>query len=164
MKSKFTRQILVAALAIVALLQNIFADQGNMERALDALRNARAELSQASHDKGGHIPAAGPALAPRLLTAFGTDRDRFEVAGDLLNLSGIGPVRIARPLSASIEPIRNTMWFYAPSAIRPRPNIKSLTELQKVSPGKLRCWASNLTLRALGVQRDPYHRPSNRAG
>src|SRR5260370_14600860 len=36
-----------------------------------------------------------PALAPRLLTAFGTDRDRFEVAGDLLNLSGIGPVRIA---------------------------------------------------------------------
>jgi hypothetical protein len=25
-----------------------------MERALDALRNARSELSQASHDKGGH--------------------------------------------------------------------------------------------------------------
>ncbi len=42
-----------------------------------------------------NLPGAGPALAPRLLTAFGTDRDRFEVAGDLLNLSGIGPVRIA---------------------------------------------------------------------
>jgi hypothetical protein len=54
MKSKFTRQILVAALAVVALVQNTSADQGNMERALDALRNARAELSQASHDKGGH--------------------------------------------------------------------------------------------------------------
>src|ERR1700719_155960 len=42
-----------------------------------------------------NLPGAGPALAPRLLTAFGTDQDRFEVAGDLLNLSGIGPVRIA---------------------------------------------------------------------
>jgi len=30
-----------------------------------------------------------------LLTAYGTDRDRFEVAGDLSNLSGIAPVRIA---------------------------------------------------------------------
>ena len=40
-------------------------------------------------------PGAGPALAPRLLTAYGTDRDRFEVAGDLSNLSGIAPVRIA---------------------------------------------------------------------
>jgi hypothetical protein len=42
MKFKFTPQILVAAVAIVALVQNSSADQGNMERALDALRNARA--------------------------------------------------------------------------------------------------------------------------
>ena len=54
MKSRFTLQILAAALAIVALIQNASADQGNMERALEALRNARSELSQASHDKGGH--------------------------------------------------------------------------------------------------------------
>ena len=39
-----------------------------------------------------NLPGAGPALAPRLLTAFGTDRDRFEVVGDLLNLSGIAPI------------------------------------------------------------------------
>jgi hypothetical protein len=54
MKSRFTFQILAAALAIVALIQTTSADQGNMERALEALRNARSELSQASHDKGGH--------------------------------------------------------------------------------------------------------------
>ena len=54
MKSRFIHQIFAAALAIVALVQNTSADQGNMERALDALRNARSELSQASHDKGGH--------------------------------------------------------------------------------------------------------------
>jgi hypothetical protein len=54
MKSKFTRQILIGALAIVALVQNATADQGHMERALDALRNARSQLNEASHDKGGH--------------------------------------------------------------------------------------------------------------
>jgi hypothetical protein len=54
MKSKFTPQIIVAALTIVALIQNASADQGHMERALDALRSARSELNQASHDKGGH--------------------------------------------------------------------------------------------------------------
>ena len=42
-----------------------------------------------------NLPGAGPALAPRLLTAFGTDRGRFEAVGDLLNLSGIAPVRVA---------------------------------------------------------------------
>ena len=42
-----------------------------------------------------NLPGAGPALGPRLLTAFGTDRGRFEVAGDLLNLTGVAPVRIA---------------------------------------------------------------------
>jgi transposase len=50
-----------------------------------------------------NLPGAGPALAPRLLTAFGTDRDRFEVAGDLLNLSGVGPVRIASGKKTSVH-------------------------------------------------------------
>jgi hypothetical protein len=38
-----------------------------------------------------NLPGAGPALAPRLLTAFGTDRDRFEVASDVSTLNGIAP-------------------------------------------------------------------------
>jgi transposase len=50
-----------------------------------------------------NLPGAGPALAPRLLTAFGTDRDRFAAAGDLLNLSGIGPVRIASGKKSSVH-------------------------------------------------------------
>jgi hypothetical protein len=45
-----------------------------------------------------NLPGAGPALAPRLLTAFGTNRDRFEVAGDVSNLSGVAPVRVASGL------------------------------------------------------------------
>lgn len=38
------------------------------------------------------LPGSGPALAPRLLAAFGSDRERFEAAADLQNLSGISPV------------------------------------------------------------------------
>jgi transposase len=41
------------------------------------------------------LPGAGSALAPRLLTAFGTDRDRFAHASDLSSLSGVAPVRRA---------------------------------------------------------------------
>jgi transposase len=42
-----------------------------------------------------HLPGAGAALAPRLLTAFGSDRSRFDSARDHASLSGIGPIRIA---------------------------------------------------------------------
>lgn len=38
------------------------------------------------------LPGAGPALAPRLLAAFGSDRDRFEDAGQVQEYSGIAPV------------------------------------------------------------------------
>ena len=38
------------------------------------------------------LPGAGPAIAPRLLAAFGTDRDRFEHATEVQEYSGIAPV------------------------------------------------------------------------
>lgn len=38
------------------------------------------------------LPGAGPALAPRLLVAFGTDRQRFQKSSELQSLSGIAPV------------------------------------------------------------------------
>ena len=39
------------------------------------------------------FPGAGPALAPRLLAAFGSQRERYRTAAELQNLSGIAPVR-----------------------------------------------------------------------
>jgi transposase len=39
-----------------------------------------------------HLPGAGPALAPRLLTFFGTDRSRYEDAQNVQSFSGIAPV------------------------------------------------------------------------
>ena len=38
------------------------------------------------------FPGAGAALAPRLIAAFGTDRDRFQAATEMQELSGIAPV------------------------------------------------------------------------
>lgn len=38
------------------------------------------------------FPGAGPALAPRLLAAFGSQRDRYETASDMQKFSGIAPV------------------------------------------------------------------------
>jgi transposase len=38
------------------------------------------------------LPGAGPVLAPRLLVAFGTDRERFQSAQELQSLSGVAPV------------------------------------------------------------------------
>jgi hypothetical protein len=39
---------------ICRFLQNAFALQGHMNRALELLRSARSELNAASRDKGGH--------------------------------------------------------------------------------------------------------------
>jgi transposase len=38
------------------------------------------------------LPGAGPALAPRLLSAFGTDRDRYPAPKDMQTYAGIAPV------------------------------------------------------------------------
>jgi transposase len=64
-----------------------------------------AELFEAHPDSFlfRDLPGAGPALGPRLLTAFGTDRQRFEHPSELCALSGIGPVRRASGKKASVH-------------------------------------------------------------
>jgi transposase len=49
------------------------------------------------------LPGAGPALGPRLLTAFGTDRERFEHPAELCSLSGVAPIRRASGKKVSIH-------------------------------------------------------------
>jgi transposase len=53
-----------------------------------------AELFQKHPDRPifESFPGAGIVMAPRLLAAFGADRDRFQTAGEIQNLSGIAPV------------------------------------------------------------------------
>jgi transposase len=53
-----------------------------------------AELFKAHEDAAifSSLPGAGPALAPRLLVAFGSRRDRWRHSLDLATFSGIAPV------------------------------------------------------------------------
>jgi len=39
------------------------------------------------------LPGAGPSLAPRLMSAMGTDRERYESSDDIQCMTGIAPVR-----------------------------------------------------------------------
>jgi transposase len=63
----------------------------------DAIRDYErrlAELFKNHPDSGlfANLPGAADALSPRLLAAFGSDRDRYESAEDLQAYSGIAPV------------------------------------------------------------------------
>ncbi len=61
---------------------------------LERLEEKLQELFAAHPDQAifRSFPGAGPALAPRLLAAWGTDRQRYEAAQDMECLSGAAPV------------------------------------------------------------------------
>ncbi len=62
--------------------------------AIKRFDEAIAELSPKHPDYAlfSPLPGAGPSLAPRLLVAFGVQRDRFKSAADLQRYAGIAPV------------------------------------------------------------------------
>jgi len=49
------------------------------------------------------FPGAGPALAPRLLVAFGTNRDRFQKSQDVAQFYGIAPVVVQSGNSKTVH-------------------------------------------------------------
>jgi transposase len=68
---------------LVSLSQAVKEYDGEIERLLAS--HPDAALFQS-------LPGAGAALAPRLIAAFGTDRDRFADAAEVQQMSGIAPV------------------------------------------------------------------------
>lgn len=79
-------QLLVAAL--IAQLQVLLPSNARFDASIEERFESHpdAELFAA-------LPGAGPQLAPRLLVAFGEERERFGSAQDLLRYSGIAPVK-----------------------------------------------------------------------
>lgn len=57
------------------------------DRAIKALESSLEEVALFAS-----FPGAGPALAPRLAAAFGSDRSRWSVARDVSNYLGVSPV------------------------------------------------------------------------
>jgi transposase len=79
-------QLLVKAL--VAQLQVLLPSIATFDTQIEALFDAHPDA-----ELFATLPGAGPQLAPRLLAAFGEERDRFRSAQDLLRYSGIAPVK-----------------------------------------------------------------------
>ena len=64
---------------------------------LQALRNYDEEIAQLApqhpdYELFSALPGAGPSLAPRLLVAFGEQRERFTSAEEMQKYSGVAPV------------------------------------------------------------------------
>lgn len=84
-----------------ALLEPLAIRAAALAAQLDVVEKAIAKL-EAEIDRGMRqhpdaplfqaLPGAGPALAPRLLAAFGSQRDRFQNAEEVATSSGIAPV------------------------------------------------------------------------
>jgi transposase len=73
--------------AIVRTLYPVIENIPRLDKEIEELFNARPDM--AIFDS---FPGAGPVLAPRLLAAMGSDRSRFNSAGEIQNYSGIAPV------------------------------------------------------------------------
>lgn len=82
----------VAAKSLLAI--SLAKGLRTLEASLEEYRERIGKLFGDQPDSGlfGSLPGAGDKLAPRLLTHFGTDRQRFESSTDLELLSGTVPV------------------------------------------------------------------------
>ena len=65
-----------------------------MFKAIDQFDDEITKLASQHHDYAlfRPLPGAGPSLTPRLMVAFGEQRERFSSAADVQKISGIAPV------------------------------------------------------------------------
>jgi len=88
----------------------------------------------------GSLPGAGAALAPRLLSAFGGDRRRFESARQMQTYSGVAPVTIRSGRRCSVRRrwacpkfLRQTFHEFAGQSIIWSAWAKAYYQLQKAA-------------------------------
>ena len=106
-----------ALLRAGAMMAQALADQMlSLLAALERFDQEMAALFQQHPDRPlfDCLPGAGKVLAPRLLAAFGTDRERWQEAAEVQKLSGIAPVT---------EPSGHQRWVHwrwaCPKFLRP---------------------------------------------
>jgi transposase len=85
------RALIEAAVAMTKVLVELIATLREGIAGFDR-RIAQAVAAHPDFAIFDSFPGAGPALAPRLLAAFGSQRDRYLSAADVLTFSGIAPV------------------------------------------------------------------------
>jgi len=77
----------IHALALVGQLRVILQSIGDYDEEIETLASKHPDYPLFTA-----LPGAGPSYAPRLLVAFGEQRDRFKRAQDLQEYSGVAPV------------------------------------------------------------------------
>jgi hypothetical protein len=91
----------VVAIQDTAVLESSVLIVRRLVRQMETLRESIAEhdqriaeLAEAHPDYGifSSLPGAGPAMAPRLMAAFGTQRERYPTASAIQCYAGIAPV------------------------------------------------------------------------
>jgi transposase len=91
-----------AILGWAALLKQVLAAITVYDEQIDELAQAHADYAVIKS-----FPGAGPAMAPRLIAAMGSQRERYESAADVQRYSGIAPV------VASSGKLRWVHWRWA---------------------------------------------------
>lgn len=88
-----TRDTATLTAARMAIL-HLVGELEHLRKSIDDCERKIAELMAVHPDAPlfAALPGAGPVLAPRLVVAFGGNREKFAEAGDLQQLSGIAPV------------------------------------------------------------------------
>ncbi len=85
-------------LALAGMLRPLHQALGRLDQEIEQAMDAHPDAPIFRS-----FPAAGPALAPRLLVAFGTQRDRFEQATDVAQFYGIAPVVVQSGNSKTVH-------------------------------------------------------------
>jgi len=119
--------------AIVNQLRALITAVAQMEKQITELFGQHPD-----HDLFESFPGAGPVLAPRLLTAMGADRQRFSVAREVQQFSGIAPVTERSGQSCWVhwrracpKFVRQSFHEYAAQSIRWSPWAKAFYEQQR---------------------------------
>lgn len=125
----------------------------------DAIQEYDSHIAEAFHAHSDYaifqsFPGAGAAMGPRLLCAFGTDRNRYASAADLQAFSGIGPVtrrsgksHVVRRRWACNKFLRQTFHEYAAQSIRFSAWARAYYHMMKERTG-----GHNAALRALAFK------------
>jgi transposase len=101
--------VFVARRQVARIIQQIAQLQKQIAEDEKLIRQAFIEHPEAQLFRD--LPGAGPALAPRLLVALGTDRTRFEHASELQRYSGVAPVKEKSGGRVWIHWRWNAPWF-----------------------------------------------------
>lgn len=115
-----------AALLVRALVQQLQPLAASIQEIDQQIADAFAAHPDAA--LFASLPGAGPAFAPRLLAAFGTDRTRYPTASDMQKAAGIAPVTIRSGKRTSVHWrwatstfVRQTFHEFAQYSIRHAP-------------------------------------------